>query len=56
MIDEKSRSVELTETGFALVEEQLVKDGLLQEGDSLYSATNLNLLHHVLRVIVCAHQ
>ena len=47
IIDEKNRQVEMTERGHALVEEQLVKLGLLQEGDSLYSAKNLNLLHHV---------
>jgi preprotein translocase subunit SecA len=47
IIDEKNRQVELTERGHALVEEQLVRLGLLEEGDSLYSASNLNLLHHV---------
>ena len=46
-IDEKSRQVELTEEGHALVEELLVKQGLLEENDSLYSAANLSLLHHV---------
>ncbi len=46
-IDEKSRQVELTEAGHELVEELMLKDGLLEEGDSLYSAGNLNLLHHV---------
>ncbi len=46
-IDEKSRSVELTEFGHAHVEELLVQNGLLDEGDSLYAATNLGLLHHV---------
>ncbi len=46
-IDEKQRQIELTEAGHLFVEELLVKDGLLDEGDSLYSATNLSLLHHV---------
>lgn len=46
-IDEKSRQVELTEEGHALVEELLTKNGLLEEGDTLYSAANLSLLHHV---------
>ncbi|MCH8499725.1 MAG: preprotein translocase subunit SecA [Marinobacter sp.] len=46
-IDEKSRQVELTEQGHEKVEELLTKRGLLQEGDSLYSAANLSLLHHV---------
>ncbi|HEX7036067.1 MAG TPA: preprotein translocase subunit SecA [Pseudomonadales bacterium] len=46
-IDEKNRQVELTEAGHQKVEEELVKMGLLEEGDSLYAATNLGLLHHV---------
>ncbi len=48
VIDEKSRTVDLTEAGHVLVEELLVKDGFLKEGESLYSPHNLNLLHHVL--------
>ena len=47
LVDEKNRQVELTEQGHALVEAQLVKMGLLDEHDSLYAASNLNLLHHV---------
>ena len=47
LVDEKNRQVELTEQGHALVEAQLVKMGLLDENDSLYAASNLNLLHHV---------
>lgn len=58
-IDEKARQVELTEAGHELVEELMLKDGLLEEGDSLYSASNLNLLHHVysaLRAHVLFHR
>ena len=47
MVDEKLRQVELTELGHQKVEEELTRLDLLEEGDSLYSATNLNLLHHV---------
>ncbi len=47
LLDEKSRTVELTEDGHQKVEHMLVEAGLLQEDDSLYSALNLNLLHHV---------
>ena len=47
VIDEKNRSVELTERGHQRVEEQLIQMGLLETGDSLYSPTNLVLLHHV---------
>ncbi|VUD40317.1 Protein translocase subunit SecA [Thalassocella blandensis] len=46
-IDEKLRQVELTELGHQLIEELLVKNKLLEENDSLYSANNLSLLHHV---------
>ena len=46
-VDEKQRQIELTEMGHEYVEELLTGEGLLQEGDSLYAATNLNLLHHV---------
>ena len=47
MVDEKNRQVELTELGHEKVEDELVNLGLLEEGDSLYSSSNLNLLHHV---------
>lgn len=46
-IDEKSRQVELTEGGHERVEELLLERGLLKEGESLYSAANLSLLHHI---------
>lgn len=46
-IDEKQRHVELTEAGHEHIEAQMIREGLLEEGDSLYGATNLNLLHHV---------
>lgn len=47
IIDEKSRQVELTEEGHEKTESLLESEGLLQPGDSLYSASNLALLHHV---------
>lgn len=47
IVDEKSRSVDLTEEGHTYIEQLLVKEGLLEEGDSLYSAVNLGLLHHI---------
>ncbi|MCV6626501.1 MAG: preprotein translocase subunit SecA, partial [Cellvibrionaceae bacterium] len=46
-LDEKSRQVELTEAGHQLVEELLIREGLLAEDESLYAASNLALLHHV---------
>ena len=50
-VDEKQRSVEMTEVGFETVEQKLIQMGLLAEGESLYSATNLNLVHHVTAAI-----
>ncbi|MFL0804426.1 MAG: preprotein translocase subunit SecA [Agarilytica sp.] len=47
MLDEKVRSIELTELGHQLVEDWLIKNGMLQDNESLYSAGNLGLLHHV---------
>lgn len=46
-VDEKNRQVELSEDGHEYVEELLRGAGLLAEGESLYAANNLNLLHHV---------
>ena len=46
-LDEKSKQVYLTETGQEFVEELMVKNGLMEEGDTLYSPTNISLLHHV---------
>ena len=47
VVDEKNRQVELTERGHELVEQELSKQGLLNEGESLYAPSHLNLLHHV---------
>ncbi|MEQ8663519.1 MAG: preprotein translocase subunit SecA, partial [Gammaproteobacteria bacterium] len=46
-VDEKSRQVYLTEQGHEHVEELLSSAGLLAAGDSLYSAVNISLMHHV---------
>ncbi len=54
-VDEKSRQVELTESGHEYVEQTLIQKKLLNEGDSLYSATNLSLLHHVLASLKAHH-
>ena len=50
-VDEKNRQIEITELGHQKIEQALVQMGLLEEGDSLYSSTNLNLLHHVLAAL-----
>ena len=45
--DESHKSIELTEQGHQFVEELLIEAGLLGQGESLYAASNLSLLHHV---------
>jgi preprotein translocase subunit SecA len=47
VLDEKSKQVHLTEQGQAHVEELLHEAGLLLEGDNLYNASHLMLLHHI---------
>ena len=47
LIDEKSKQVLLTERGQEKVERILQERGLLDEEQSLYSASSISLLHHV---------
>jgi preprotein translocase subunit SecA len=47
VLDEKLRQAELTEEGHQLIEQLLIRDGLLDANDSLYAVTNLSLLHHI---------
>ncbi len=47
IVDEKARSVILTEQGHEKVEAILTELGLLPEGGSLYDAHNIALMHHV---------
>ncbi|MFN2338384.1 MAG: DEAD/DEAH box helicase, partial [Gammaproteobacteria bacterium] len=46
-VDEKQKQVYLTEEGHEHVEEELTRAGLLAEGQSLYDAANLMLMHHL---------
>ncbi|PJD91498.1 MAG: preprotein translocase subunit SecA [Legionella sp.] len=46
-IDEKQKQAYLTETGHQYVEDLLTENGLLSAGDSLYHASNIQLMHHV---------
>ncbi len=47
VLDEKLRQADLTEEGHQLVEQLLIRDGILDANDSLYAVTNLSLLHHI---------
>ena len=47
IIDEKNRSIELTDDGYMVVEQHLEELGLLQSEDSLYSVSNLKIMRYV---------
>jgi preprotein translocase subunit SecA len=46
-LDEKTKQAHLTEEGHQKLENILLKQGLLQEGDNLYHVNNIGLMHHV---------
>ncbi|KPC50444.1 preprotein translocase subunit SecA [Amantichitinum ursilacus] len=46
-VDEKANSVLLSEAGHEKVEQILTQMGLLPEGDSLYAAQHISLVHHL---------
>ncbi|CUA83463.1 protein translocase subunit secA [Gulbenkiania indica] len=50
-VDEKAHSVMLSEQGHERAETILAEMGLLAEGDSLYSATNITLMHHLMAAL-----
>ena len=50
-IDEKAKQIYLTERGQVRIEEIMCERGLLQEGDTLFSAANITLLHHVMAAL-----
>ena len=54
-VDEKARQVYLTEQGQIKVEEMLREQGMIGEHDTLFSAANITLLHHVYAALR-AHQ
>ncbi len=45
--DEKGKQVHLSDTGHEHVERLFLQAGLLQEGQSLYDAANIRLMHHL---------
>jgi preprotein translocase subunit SecA len=46
-VDEKTKQATLSEDGHQKVEEMMAEIGLLREGESLYDATNIRLMHHL---------
>jgi len=46
-VDEKSKQAFLTEDGHDTAEQLMVEAGLLTEGESLYEAANISLVHHL---------
>jgi preprotein translocase subunit SecA len=46
-VDEKQKQVHLSESGMEHVEQLLRRDGIIAEDDSLYSANNLAVVHHL---------
>ncbi|MGZ8927525.1 MAG: preprotein translocase subunit SecA [Methylobacter sp.] len=46
-VDEKVRQLYLTEAGHEHVEHLMVEHGLMEEGSSLYDATNIRLMHYL---------
>ena len=46
-VEEKNKQVHLTEEGHEHVEQLMLETGLLKEGESLYDATNIRLMHHL---------
>ena len=47
LIDEKMRSVELTDEGYEKTEEFLIHKGILQENENLYTSSNLRIMRYV---------
>ncbi len=55
LIDEKQKSVELTESGHEKAEQLLNNAGMLVEGESLYAPSNLILFHHIMAGLRAHH-
>ncbi len=47
LIDEKMRTVELTDAGYEKTEAFLIQKGILQENESLYTSANLKMMRYV---------
>ena len=47
LVDEKSKQIHLTEAGHERVEQLMVEHGMMEEGATLYDATNIRLMHYL---------
>ncbi len=54
-VDEKGRTVHITDQGHEKIEQLLRDAGLLTEGKSLYSGSNIMLVHHVNAALRAKH-
>ncbi len=50
-IDEKQKQVSLSDEGHQHIEEALVREEILKEGESLYDAANISMMHHILAAL-----
>jgi preprotein translocase subunit SecA len=46
-VEEKTKQVHVTEEGHEHIEQYMSETGLLREGESLYDAANIRLMHHL---------
>ena len=46
-VEEKTKQVHITEEGHESVERLMLESGLLRQGESLYDAANIRLMHHL---------
>jgi len=54
-VDEKTRQVNLSESGHQTVEQLMSQAGLIGEGESLYDAKNITLMHHLNAALKAHH-
>ncbi|VFP79852.1 preprotein translocase subunit SecA [Candidatus Erwinia haradaeae] len=50
-VDEKTRQVHLTERGLTMLEQLMVSEGILSEGESLYSQKNIIIMHYIIAAL-----
>ncbi len=50
-LDEKNRQAYLTDLGHQKIEGMLVKEGILNEGESLYDVRNITMMHYIMSAL-----